>query len=176
MLVAAICAIMGAASDVRSHRIPNWLSYTGLGLALVVRAAVGGWRGLEQGLGGMLLNGGIFFAFFLIRGMGGGDVKLMAAVSAWVGLEQAMPFLIATALAGGVLAVFYMAFYKQIANTFRNLAVLLRLNLFFKIKPQPELSLQGSKTLRLPYGLAIATGAIYLLVSAIINSGVLYGH
>ena len=70
MLVAVICAIMGAASDVRSHRIPNWLSYTGLSLALVVRAGVGGWRGLEQGLGGMLLNCGIFFAFFLIRGMG----------------------------------------------------------------------------------------------------------
>jgi len=175
MLVAAICAIMGAVDDVRSHRIPNWLTYTGMALALAVRAAVGGWQGLEQGVGGILLNGGIFFAFFLIHGMGGGDVKLMAAVSAWVGLDYAVPLMIATALAGGVLAVFYMIFYKQIANTFRNLAVLLRLHLIFRFKPQSEFSPQDPKTIRLPYGLAIATGTVHLLVSVIHNSGVPYG-
>ena len=100
----------------------------------------------------------------------------MAAVSAWVGLEQAVPLLIATALAGGVLAVFYMVFYKQIANTFRNLGELLRFHLIFGAKPHPEFSHKDSKAIRLPYGVAIATGTIYLLVSAIINSGVLYGH
>ena len=40
------------------------------------------------GLAGMLLAGGIFFLLFLLGGMGGGDVKLMAAVGAWVGLRR----------------------------------------------------------------------------------------
>ena len=175
MLGASICAIIGAVSDVRSNRIPNWLTYGGLAVALAFRIALGGWHALGQGLGGMVLGGGIFFLLFLVRGMGAGDVKLMAAVSAWVGLQRTLTVLIATALAGGVLAVIYMVFYKQIAGTFRNLGVLLRFHLTSGVKPHPKLNLQDSKTVRLPYGLAIAAGTLYLLLSAVNISGVTYG-
>jgi len=176
MLGAAVCAIAGAVSDVRSNRIPNWLTYGGLALALTLRAAVGGWRSLEQGVGGILLGGGVFFVFFLVRGMGAGDVKLMAAVGAWVGPHPTLSVLIATALAGGVLAVVYMVFYKRVGSTFRNLGMLLRFHLRSGVRPHPELNLQGPETIRLPYGLAIAMGTLYLLISASHISGVIYGH
>ena len=87
--------------DVRGQRIPNWLTYSGLLAALVVRAGLGGWTGLKGGLAGMLFAGGIFFLLFFIGGMGGGDVKLMAAVGAWVGLAQVGSLLIMSAIAGG---------------------------------------------------------------------------
>lgn len=176
MLGAAICAIIGAVIDVRSNRIPNWLTYGGLAVALALRVALGGWHGLEEGLAGMALGGGIFFLLFLVRGMGAGDVKLMAAVCAWVGLHRTLTVLIATALVGGILAVIYMVFYKRIAGTFRNLGVLLRFHLTSGVKPHPKLNLQDSKTIRLPYGLAIAAGTLYLLFSTVNNSGVIYGH
>jgi len=176
MLGGAICAIIGAVGDVRSSRIPNWLTYGGLVLGLTLRAALGGWRSLEQGLAGILLGGGIFFVFFLVHGMGAGDVKLMAAVGAWVGLQGTLRVLIATALAGGVLAVVYMVFYKRVGSTFWNLGVLLRFHLRSGVRPHPELNLQGPATIRLPYGLAIAMGTLYLLISSSHILGVIYGH
>jgi prepilin peptidase CpaA len=131
---------------------------------------------LEQGVGGILLGGGIFFVFFLVHGMGAGDVKMMAAVGAWVGPHGTLRVLIATALAGGVLAVVYMVFYKRVGSTFRNVFVLLRFHLLSGVRPHPELNLQAPATIRVPYGLAIAVGTLYLLISAIYTSGVIYGH
>ncbi len=176
MLGATVCAIMGAISDVRSNRIPNWLTYGGLALALVLRTALGGWRSLELGLAGMLIGGGIFFLFFIVHGMGAGDVKLMAAVAAWVGLHQAFNLLIATAFAGGILALYYMIFYKRVGSTFRNLGSLLWFHLRSGVRPHPEINLQHPEAIRVPYGLAIALGALYVLISASKISGVIYGH
>lgn len=177
MLGAALCAIIGAVCDLRSsRRIPNWLTYTGLTIALIIRTVWGGWPGLKQGLWGALFGGGVFFLFFLVRGMGAGDVKLMAAVSAWVGFHGAVTVMIATAFAGGALAVIYMVFYKQVASTMRNVWELLRFHLTSGIRPHPELSLQSPNTIRLPYGLAIAIGTLYLLFSAGNIAGVIYGH
>ena len=176
MLCATICAIIGAASDLRSNRIPNWLTYGGLVLALTLRTAVGGWRGLEESLAGILMGGGIFLLLFLVHGMGAGDVKLMAAVGAWVGLHQTLRVLIATALAGGILALFYVVFYKRVGSTFRNIGVLLRFHLASGVRPHPEINLQRSEAIRLPYGLAIALGTLYALTTANNISGVIYGH
>jgi prepilin peptidase CpaA len=72
-------ASVGAFTDVRNRRIPNWLTYNGILLALAVRTALAGWPGLKNSFEGVVLGGGIFLLLFLLRGMGGGDVKLMAA-------------------------------------------------------------------------------------------------
>lgn len=175
MLGAAICAVIGAVSDMRSNRIPNWLTYGGLAVALVLRGALGGWHSLEQGVLGMLIGGGAFFLVFLVRGLGAGDVKLMAAVSAWVGVHQAGRVLFATALAGGALAILYMVYYTRVGATFRNVNTLLGFHLTRGVRPHPELNLQRPQNLRLPYGVAIALGTIYLLVSTSKISGVIYG-
>jgi len=103
LICALTIATVGAVKDVRGQRIPNWLTYSGLLAALVVRAGLGGWTELKGGLAGMLFAGGIFFLLFFIGGMGGGDVKLMAAVGAWVGLAQVGTLLIMSAIAGGLL-------------------------------------------------------------------------
>jgi prepilin peptidase CpaA len=74
LICALTIATVGAVKDVRGQRIPNWLTYSGLLAALVVRAGLGGWTELKGGLAGMLFAGGIFFLLFFIGGMGGGDV------------------------------------------------------------------------------------------------------
>lgn len=165
MLGALICAVPGAVSDVRERRIPNWLTYSGLAAGLGVRAVGGSWHGLGDAAGGLLVGGGAFLLLYLLGGMGAGDVKLMAAVSAWAGLKQSAPLLIATALAGGVLAVVYMVFYRRIGGTLVNAGTLLRYHVTSGIKPHPELNLQSNATLRMPYGVAIAAGALYLFLS-----------
>ena len=85
LLIGAVaCALAGAVCDVRGARIPNWLTYGSLLAGFAVRA-VWGWAGVKGGLIGLLAGGGIFYLLFLLGGMGGGDVKLMAAVGTWAG-------------------------------------------------------------------------------------------
>jgi len=147
--------------DVRGRRIPNWLTYSGLITALVVRTGLAGWTGLKGGLLGLLLAGGIFYLFFLLGGMGGGDVKLVAAVGAWAGTAQIGSILIVSAIAGGILAVGYMVVFRQMRQTLLNTVELVRHHMTSGLQPHPVINVQQSNTLRLPYGLAVAMGTLF---------------
>jgi prepilin peptidase CpaA len=166
LICALVIATVGAVKDVRGKRIPNWLTYSGLLAALVVRAGLGGWAELKNGLAGMAFAGGIFLLLFLLGGMGGGDVKLMAAVGAWVGFAQAGVLLIISALAGGLLAAGYVLVHKRIWESLRNVVELLRHHLTEGLTPHPTLNVRQAGTLRLPYGLAIAIGTFYCVGNA----------
>lgn len=166
LLGGLICAAIGAASDVRSQRIPNWLTYGGAATGLVMQAIAGGWRGFLSGAGGLLIGGGVFFLFFVVRGMGAGDVKLMAAVGAWVGWQHIVLVMVITAVAGGALAVAYMVFYRRVGSTVQNMGELLRFHLTSGVKPHPEVNLNDPAAVRVPYGLAIAAGTLFVFLSA----------
>ena len=159
---AMVCAGIAAATDVQSGRIPNRLTYSAIAAGLALRAVSGGWRSCLDGLGAGLIGGGIFLIFFLVRGMGAGDVKLMTAVGVWSGLRQLPALLIATALAGGILALGFMFFHKQASATFRNVGSLFRFHILSGLTPHPEINLQNPQAIRVPYALAIAAGAIYV--------------
>jgi prepilin peptidase CpaA len=161
LICALAIAVVGAVNDVRGARIPNWLTYSGLGSALVVRLTVFGWTGLKGGFAGLLFAGGIFYLLFLLGGMGGGDVKLMAAVGAWAGSQQVTPILSGSAVAGGVLAVLYVFAYKQWRQTLLNTTAIAQHHLTSGIRPHPALNIRTSSVMRIPYGLAIAVGTFY---------------
>jgi prepilin peptidase CpaA len=118
---------------------------------------------MREGLEGALLGGGIFFLFFLVRGMGAGDVKLMAAIGSLAGVQQSWVIILATAIAGGILAVGYMIFYKRFGRTLANVGALVRFHLTSGLQPHPEVSLQNPEAIRMPYALAIAAGTFYSL-------------
>ncbi|MDQ7813470.1 prepilin peptidase, partial [Brevundimonas sp.] len=65
----------------------------------------GGWLGLGVALLGLLLGAGLFLLPFLGDAVGGGDVKLMAAASLWLGLSGSGVFVLATAVIGGVFSL-----------------------------------------------------------------------
>ena len=159
---AVLCACLAAAWDFRYRRIPNRLTSTAIIVGLLLRAMIGGWRSCLDGLGAGLIGGGVFFIFFLVRGMGAGDVKLMAAVGVWSGLRQLPAVMIATALAGGILALGMMLIHKRASTTLRNVGSLFRFHVVSGLAPHPEINLQNPQALRLPYALAIAAGTIYV--------------
>ena len=156
-----ILAAAGAVTDLKSGRIPNWLTYAGLIGGLAARGWLEGWMGIRLGLEGALLGGGVFFMFFLARGMGAGDVKLMAAVGCLAGEKQTATVILATAIAGGLMAIGYMVFYKQVGSTLRNVSKLVHFRVKSGSRPHPEINLQNSGSIRLPYAVAIAAGALY---------------
>jgi len=157
-------AVVGATVDVRQQRIPNWLTYPGLLLGIILRFAFLGWHGLTTALGGALLAGGIVLLFYLVRAMGAGDVKLLAAVGSFVGPRQAFVILLATAIAGGILALVYALLRRRLWLTLKNLGSVVAFHSWGGIKAHPNLNLDNPSALRMPYGLAIATGTLYALV------------
>ncbi len=169
LVCASVIAMAGAIHDARSRRIPNRLTFTAIAAGFAVRAAVGGWLGLESAIWGALIAGGFFFLFFIVGGMGGGDVKLMAAVGAWVGMNQVVPILLAAALAGRVLAIVYMIADGSVGRTLRNSIVLLHHHLTFGLVPHPQINVQESGTTRVPFGIAIAMGTLFCAGSALLR-------
>jgi prepilin peptidase CpaA len=161
LICAAGIAIVAAWFDVRSARIPNWFTYGALLGALLLRGMLLGWAGLKNGALGIAIAGGIFFLLFLLGGMGGGDVKLMAAVGAWAGDSQVLLILLGAAIAGGVLALGYMISSRQVWRTISNTAELIRYHATEGLQPHPFLNIRESGTLRVPYGVAIAMGSLY---------------
>jgi prepilin peptidase CpaA len=158
---AAVWAGLAAAWDVRQGRIPNRLTYGAMVVGLALRMCLVGWRGTLDGFAAGLLGGGIFFVFFLVHGMGAGDVKLMAAVGVWSGLRHLAAVMLASALAGGILALAYMIVRRRGLRTLRNLGTLFRYHLASGLAPHPEINLQNPQAIRIPYALAIAAGTFY---------------
>ncbi len=103
---------------------------------------------------------------FLVGGMGGGDVKLMAAVGAWAGTALTVTILIATAIAGGILAVLYMVLHRRVRATLLNTLELIRHHLTSGLQPHPVLNVREPGTMRVPYGVAIAMGTLYCVGNA----------
>lgn len=99
-------------TDLRNRTIPNWLSLTALLVGLAARTYLYGSSGAADAGLGVLIGFAVFLVFFLLGGMGGGDVKLMAAFGAILGREQILTAAIWTALAGGLMALGYLAFKK----------------------------------------------------------------
>ena len=137
----AALLLIAAGNDAWRRRIPNWsvLAIAGLFLAgLPFGWPVASW---VASLGAMALALAIGFPMFAARLVGAGDVKLLAAAALFTGLDHLLLLLVSTAVAGGALAL--------LALTARPYA--------------PVLAAAGWPRLRpgVPYGVAIAAGAIY---------------
>jgi prepilin peptidase CpaA len=165
LFIALALAFIAAVWDIKQRRIPNWLTYSGIGLGVVLRGLLFGWKGLGSAAQGCLFAGGIMFVFFAVRAMGAGDVKLMAAIGSLVGPRQSVVVLLATAICGGVMAIVYALYRGRMWATLRNVGSVLRFHAWAGLQAHPELNLDNPETLRMPYGLAIAAGTLYALLA-----------
>jgi prepilin peptidase CpaA len=92
-------------SDLRTRRIPNTLTLSGMALGLFLGGATQGFPGLAASAGGMLLAMTLLVPPFALGGIGGGDVKMMAAVGSLVGTPALLASLLAGMILGGLVAV-----------------------------------------------------------------------
>jgi prepilin peptidase CpaA len=134
---------------------------------LLLHFSFGGWRQLGAAAAGGLLCGLIFLLFFIAGGMGGGDVKLIAAVGCTAGLAHIQTLLILTSLAGGVMALCLALYRRRLKQTLMNIGALAAHHGTVGLAPHPEFHIGNAQTLRLPYALAIAAGSalsLWLLI------------
>jgi len=89
VFVAGVLLLTGisAYTDTRSRRIPNWLTVSALAAGLIYQAVFHGWPGLADAGRAFAVGFGTFFVLWIIGGGGGGDVKLMGALSVWLGFK-----------------------------------------------------------------------------------------
>ncbi len=99
--------LVGLASitDLMWQRIPNWLTLPAVVCAPFVFLAVSGSEGALFSLGGLLAGFCLLIGFYAVGGMAAGDVKLLAAVGAWVGPKQVFFVFLVSGLSGGVYAL-----------------------------------------------------------------------
>ena len=104
-------------NDLRTRRIPNWLTVPSLVLALIVHGCHGlvvhGYRGLMDellfSLLGFAAGFGVLFFLWLIGGGGAGDVKMMAALGAWLGWKWTLVVFLGSAVVTLLLSTVRMA-------------------------------------------------------------------
>lgn len=164
----ALC-VAGAAFDLRSRRIPNFLTLPGILAGLLVHGLTAGWHGLGNSAAAGAIAFAIFLLFWLAGGMGAGDVKLMTAAACMAGLAHVAWLLILTALAGGLMAVGLALWRRQFKETILNVGAIAVHHRFEGLTPHPQLNVENTRTLRLPYGLAIAAGAAMVLCMTVVQ-------
>ena len=105
LAVVGVATLIAAATDLWKFKVYNLLTLPTLGLGLVGSAWLGGWQGLATSLLGAGLGFGLLVVFFALGGVGAGDVKLLAAVGAWLGPFLTSQVFVASALCGGLYAL-----------------------------------------------------------------------
>jgi prepilin peptidase CpaA len=150
-------------SDLRTRRIPNALTFAAVAGALSFHFVTGGFAAVGVSLAGCLLGLALLFPLFALRGMGAGDVKLLAAVGAWLGPSQVAVAALATSIAGGAIALVVALGHGYLETACRNLWMLLMHWRVMGVRPLPELTLQGARGPRLAYAVPIAIGTLVTL-------------
>ena len=161
-ILLSLIVIPAAALDIKTRRIPNWLSFSGLLLGVILNTFLGEWNGLWFSLKGLGLAFAIYFVLHLLRGMGAGDVKLMAAVGSVAGPGGWIWIFILTCLTGAVAGLLVVAAKGRFRKTFENILVIL---ISFRhgqlpYKENPQLDVRSGEGLRLPHAAMIALGTL----------------
>jgi prepilin peptidase CpaA len=144
--------------DVRTRRIPNWLTFPAAFLGLVVASVAHSGPGTVASAAGLVVGLALFFPLFFLKGLGAGDVKLMGALGAWLGTSVIVGVAFYTSLAGGALAVALLVKHRYARQAAQNLWLLFTHWRVFGIQPLDSLTLDTSAGPKLPYALPIAAG------------------
>ncbi|MGD9904761.1 MAG: prepilin peptidase [Vicinamibacterales bacterium] len=161
--VAAGVAAAACVTDLAWRRVPNALTIPALAAGIVAHALWPGGFGPLGALGGAAVGLAVFFPFFALGGLGGGDVKLMASLGAWVGAPAIAWTALYCALAGGVLGLVVAAAHGYLARAFANIWHLMTFWMAHGVRPVPALTLEHGRGPRLPYAVPILAGLVVAL-------------
>lgn len=103
--IAGVVGVAAIIDDLSRRRISNWIPISAFAAGLALQSTQAGWRGAGSALLGTLAGAAVFLIFYLLGGMGGGDVKLMAGFGAVLGVKQLLEAALWTAGVGGLMAV-----------------------------------------------------------------------
>lgn len=155
-----LLVVAGCYFDLTERRIPNWVTAAGFSVALIVRASGGAaffFAGISTAAVVLLL----LLPFFALGGFGGGDVKFLVAVSAYLAPVQVVETLLYGSLAGAAIALAIAVRRGAIIPLFLDAGQLtLSLVTFGRFGQRRTLETAGASYTAIPYGVAIGIGAL----------------
>lgn len=159
--------------DYAERRVPNWLNALILLAGLACQTAYFGWSdpsngmGLAAGLTGILVGFGVLIVPWMMHGMGAGDVKLMAAIGAWLGPWLTLVSFAVGAVIGGVVAAVMIFSTGRALHAMANMQTIMH-----KVRSADTAfsTYGGAKTFGdtsqlLPYGVPLTAGTIGVLLT-----------
>jgi prepilin peptidase CpaA len=162
-MVALSVAVVACLWDLRCRRIPNALTLGAAAAAIGFHAIVGGIDGGATSVAGWLVGVALLFAPFALGGMGGGDVKLVGALGAWIGPADVVWLALYTCIAGGILAIVIAAARGYVRGAVQNMWRLLTFWRVMGPRPMPSLTLQSGSAPRVAYAAPILAGTVVTL-------------
>lgn len=149
--------------DLRSRRIPNYLTLGTVVAGLAYNLMSQGLPGLVSGILGMLLGFAFLILPYLWGGMGAGDVKALAALGAWLGPKLTLFLFCYMGIAGGVIALGYLAWQGSLWEKTRQGWTFLFNLILCRPDGPPRPPSPAHLTEGIPYGVAIAVGMLVLV-------------
>ncbi|AUI86831.1 prepilin peptidase [Vibrio azureus] len=143
-----------AVSDAQKHRIPN-KAVLGLLLAVSVSLLLIPTTNIWEHIYGGVVTFSVCFVLYMTKIMAGGDVKLLAVIGVWLGLDhlwQACGFII---LAGGIVSVFYVALYVSLSG--HQFTEQVKCYCFTKVSAMPKLD----NSISIPFAPIVVLGLAY---------------
>jgi len=150
-----ILSVVAGWTDLRSRRIPNWLTVPGLLVGLAANSVLSGWGGLKASLLGAAVGLALLLPFVLLRSLGAGDWKLAGSLGAFAGPGILMDLLLGSVFVAGVMAVALVIYKGRVRQTIRNIGHILISLVTFRL-PGSRVSLDNPDSLKVPYGVALA--------------------
>jgi prepilin peptidase CpaA len=164
-IILILVVIVAAWHDVRTRHIPNWIPVSGAILGIVLQIWQSGLQGALISIAGAALGLGIFLPFYMLGGMGAGDVKLFGAVGALVGPSALVLVFVFTGLLGGLAAVVLAVSKGRLRPTLQQTGeLMLDVGKMRWRQARSATAAAGANALRLPYGAVIAGGTLLSLV------------
>jgi prepilin peptidase CpaA len=152
---AELLAVIAAWTDLRSRRIPNWLTVPGLVIGVVANVILGGLSGLKLSLLGAGLGFALLLPFWLLRSLGAGDLKFAVALGAYTGPGRLVDILIGSVFVAGGMALVLVIYKRRFLQTMRNIGHILISLVTFRL-PGSHVTLDNPDALTIPKGVALA--------------------
>jgi prepilin peptidase CpaA len=157
-----IVVLVASGYDLRYRRIPNWLVLAGAVAGFLNGGVAYGWHGLEGSLLGFLTGFCLYLPLYVVRARGAGDVKLLAAMGAIVGVGTCFQIAVYSAIIGGLFAIALALWKKRFSKTMFNLSVIVN-ELMQRRMPyrlDQKLDVRHPDSLRIPHAVVLATGTL----------------
>lgn len=146
--------------DFRTRRVPNWLTVSAALVGLLINTLHAGKQGLYFSLQGFFLALFCLLPMVLLRAMGAGDWKLMAAIGAILGPRMMLVVLVAAIFISGFMALVMVIRAGKIKETFMNMFILVQGFLSFGLRSMPDINIDNPELMKLPFGVAVGLATV----------------
>ena len=151
-----IVLLIAAINDIRFQRIPNWLTYPAILIAVAYHSVIKGFEGFLFSLEGMGLGIAVLIAPYLIGKVGAGDTKLMGVIGGLLGPQGVLLAFLFSTMTGGIYTLLFLTFNRFFKNFAKSDTSLLR--------DGRTVLTYAKKEIKLCYAVPIAFGTLFYVI------------